>query len=109
VTVAVTQVFKGQASSTITILQASHLEPLDNSQSQWQGVLIVDAYAAPLLLPGESVFVLLQSYPEGLVQETVTGTYYVRSGQIQALDLNPFASQVNGLSAADFVTAIAKA
>jgi hypothetical protein len=109
VTIAVTQVLKGQSGNTITITQASHLEPLDNSQDQWQGVLIVDAYAAPLLLPGDSVFLFLKSYPQGLGQEIITGTYYVRLGQIQALQLNPFASQVNGQSPSDFVTAIANA
>ena len=105
VILAVSRVFKGQAGATITINQASHLEPRDN----YQNIVIVDSYAAPLLLPGDSVFLLLQSYNQGLVQETITGTYYVRAGQIQALQLNPFAGQENGLSTADFTTAIANA
>lgn len=102
VTIAVTQVFKGQAGNTITIHQLSHLEPQDN----WQSVLIVDAGDAPLLLPGDSVFLFLKSSPQGLYQESYTGTYYVRVGQIHALELNPFASQVNGKSPADFAAAI---
>lgn len=106
VTIAVSQVLKGQAGNTITIHQSSHLEPLDN----WQSIVIVDASNAPLLLPSDSVFLFLKSEPGlYLYQESYTGTYYVRGGKIQALELNPFASQVNGLSPGDFATAIANA
>jgi len=75
----------------------------------WRNIIIVDAANAPLLLPGESVFLFLKSGPEGLYQESFTGTYYVRDGQVQALELNPFASQVNGMSPADFIVAITNA
>jgi hypothetical protein len=105
VKVAVTQVFKGQAGNTITVNQGSHLEAQDN----WRNIIIVDAANAPLLLPGESVFLFLKSGPEGFYQESFTGTYYVRDGQVQALELNPFASQVNGMSPADFIVAITNA
>jgi hypothetical protein len=112
VAISVTQVLKGQGSNPIIIGQGSHLEPLDDAAlltSRWQGVLIVDMDCAPLLLPGESVFLFLEASPEGLHQESWTGTYYVRDGKIQALPFNPFASQVNGQSPAGFATAITNA
>lgn len=106
VTVAVSQVLKGQAGKTIALTQASHLEPTDN----WKSILIVDAYNAPLLLPGESVFLFLKSLSQGgFAQLIVTGTYYVRNGRIQALELNPFALKVNGQLPTDFIAAVAAA
>jgi hypothetical protein len=105
VTVEVTQILKGQAGTTIKVMQASHLEPQDNYRS----VIIADSYAAPLLLPGEVVFLFLKSFPQGVFQEPVTGTYYVRSGKIRALDQNPLAPKVNGLMSADFIAAVAAA
>jgi hypothetical protein len=105
VTIAVTTTFKGQAANTIVVHQMSHLEPIDN----WRNIIVVDAANAPLLLPGESVFLFLKSGGNGLYQMSFTGTYYVRNGRMQALDWNPFASKANGLRPADFGTAIAAA
>ncbi len=104
-TVAVSQVFKGQASSTIVVNQWSHLEPRDNFQSIW----IVDASPAPLLIPGDVVFLLLGTAPVGLYQLGFTGTYYVRNGRILALPLNPFGDTVTGLSEDDFSAALTNA
>lgn len=104
-TVVVSQVFKGQAPSTIVVNQASHLEPRDNFQSVW----IIDASNAPLLIPGDAVFLLLGTAPVGLYQLSFTGTYYVRNGQIQPLQLNPFGQTVAGLSQSDFSAALANA
>jgi hypothetical protein len=109
VAITVTQVFKGQAGNSISVRQGSHLEPRDDASrlsSNWQGVLIVDVDCAPLLLPGESVFLFLKAWQQGLVQESWTGAYYVRDAKIQSLPFNPFASQVDGLSPGDFATAI---
>ncbi len=104
-TVAVSQVFKGQAPSTIVVNQASHLEPRDNFQSIW----IVDASNARLLIPGDVVFLLLGTAPVGLYQLSFTGTYYVRNGRILALPLNPFGDTVTGLSEDDFSAALTNA
>lgn len=105
VTVAVTQVFKGQAGNVITVLQGSGLEPLDNGHT----TVIVDMDCAPLLLPNDSVFLFLKSAAAGLYPESYTGIYYVRGEQIQTLEFNPFASQVNRQSPAEFATAITNA
>ena len=105
VTITVAQVLKGQAGKTLKVLQASYLAPEDN----YHGVVIVDTYSAPLLLPGETAFLFLKSFPQGLIQQTVTGTYYVRDGKIQTLELNPFKSTVNGKLPADFIAALAAA
>jgi hypothetical protein len=105
VTVEVTQILKGQAGSTIKVMQASHLEPNENYKS----VIIADSYSAPLLLPGETVYLFLKSFPQGLFQEPVTGTYYVSGGRIEPLDLNPFASAVKGQLSADFMANVAAA
>lgn len=105
VTIGITQSFKGQAGTSIIVAQGSYLEPRDN----WQKMVIVDAMNSPMLLPGDTVFLFLELGPEGLYQESFTGTYYVRSGMIQALPMNPFASLVNGKSAADFAAAVAAA
>ncbi len=102
---AVSQVFKGQAPSTIVVNQASHLEPRDNFQSIW----IVDASNAHLLIPGDVVFLLLGTAPVGLYQLSFTGTYYVRNGRILALPLNPFGDTVTGLSEDDFSAALTNA
>ena len=104
-TVAISQVFKGQAPSTIVVNQWSHLEPRDNFQSTW----IVDATNAPLLIPGDVVFLLLGTAPVGLYQLSFTGTYYVRNGRIQALALNPFGDKVTGLSQSGFSAALTNA
>lgn len=105
VTITVTATFKGQAGNTIVVHQGSHLEPRDN----WKNIVIVDASNAPPLRPGEAVFLFLKSGPERLYQMSFTGTYYVRDGRIQALEMNPFASKVNGLLPADFIAAVAAA
>jgi len=105
VTIAVNQTIKGQTASTVLIHQASHLEPRDN----WKTVVIVDAANAPLLLPGESVFLFLKPGSRGLYQMSYTGTYYVRDGRILALAMNPFASKVNGLAPGDFSAAVTAA
>lgn len=105
VVITVNRVYKGQAANVIVIEQMSHLEPYDNRQS----IIIVDADNAPLLLPDDSVFLFLDSTPQGLEPLSYTGTYFVRSGHIQALELNPFASKVNGLTEGDFAAAIANA
>lgn len=105
VTIAVSHVHKGQAANTIVVDQLSYLEPRDN----WQSMIILDASNAPLLLPGESVFLFLKSTHQGLTQLSYTGVYYERAGRIEALELNTFASKVNGLRADDFAAAIASA
>lgn len=105
VTVSVSATYKGQPATSLTIRQASHIEPQDH----WQNIVIVDADNAPLLLPGDAVFLLLKSGPEGLYQESYTGTFYVVGGAVQPLARNPFASQVNGEAATAFAAALAAA
>jgi hypothetical protein len=112
VTIAVSQVLKGQAGNTINVLQGGGLVPADDAawaSSDWHGVLIADIDCAPLLLPDDSVFLFLTPWRQGFEQESWTGAYYVRGGTIQALPFNPFASQVNGLSPGEFATAITNA
>jgi hypothetical protein len=101
-TLSVTRVFKGQANKTIVINQAARLWPQDN----WQTIAISAERSTPVLLPGDSVFLFLEASSRGLYAQPFTGTYFVRDGRIQAMELSRFASKVNGLSPAEFAAAI---
>ena len=104
VTLSVQRTFKGAPASTVTIKQYSHLNP---DSSKPQGVVILDEYPDPLLLPGQSVIVLLQNLNGSLWIEPYTGRYYIENGYITGIGTgpsadNPFADQVSGKSEADF-------
>ena len=95
VTLTVERTLKGPASASITIRQTSGLRP----SPDWASILIADSPGEPLLLPGNRVELLLQNTSDGVpVIQSVSGTYFLTSTGVRALQLNPFASAVNGLS-----------
>lgn len=102
VSLSVSRTIKGANGSTITLRQASGLRPT----SDWKGVMIADSPGEPLLLPGTRVELFLQTATDGVLEiQSVTGFYYLSPSGVRALELNPFASSVNGLSESQFATA----
>jgi hypothetical protein len=103
VIVQVSRTLKGPQTQSVVIHQASGLRPTPD----WRGVFIADSPAEPLLLPGGRVELLLQNSPNGsangsvssaLEIQSVSGMYYFTAGRARALELNPFAGEVDGLS-----------
>ena len=102
VTIRVSEVIKGSAASTVDIIQGSGLE----ADPSWGEPHLGEDEGDPLLMPGQSVILLLQNSgrPDGLlVAEYATGIYYLTSDGMQPLDANPFASTVSGVTEAVFV------
>jgi hypothetical protein len=69
-------------------------------------MVIADSPAEPLLLPGSRVELLLQRGADGVFEiQSVTGMYYLTTGRVRALGLNPFAAAVDGQSEKQFTSA----
>lgn len=81
--------------------QASGLRPTPD----WKGVMIADSPGEPLLIPGTRVELFLQTATDGILEiQNVTGMYYLTGSGLRALELDPFAASVNGVSEAEFAT-----
>lgn len=107
VTITTSQWLKGQAAATLVVRQGSFLQP----STDGQGIIIVDDPAEPLLLPGQSVVLLLQRQSDGsLTPEIYTGIFIVENGRLRFPGTgNVFGIQVNGLAQSDFLAMIAAA
>jgi len=104
-TLAVKHVLKGGDFSSLEMAQASTLEPtLD-----WKKTEISDVPAAPLLLPGDRAILFLVNSPIGYVIPSPSGWYQVVGGIVNPGPLNPFASEIEGLSEAGFAERVSAA
>jgi hypothetical protein len=102
VTLSVERAIKGSVSQSISVLQASGLRPTQD----WQHVVIADSPGEPLILPGTRLELFLENAGGGPYQiQSVTGMYYLESGYVRPLALNPFAPSLTGLTEGAFLDA----
>lgn len=105
VTLKIDRVLKGSTGSTLEIAMGGGPAPAGN----WDEVHLVFDENAPLLLPGDRAVLFLEyedSIQSYLVQ-SFSGEYLVDSaGNVQALEINPFAAEVNGRSLDEFAAVI---
>lgn len=102
-TVVVDRLLKGTASREVLVRQAGGLRPAPD----WKEVIVADSSAAPTLLPGDSVLLLLQrSSGDEYEVQGYTGTYLLKNGTVVPVEGNPSASAMQGKTAAEAVSAI---
>ena len=87
--------------STLVVNQSGGLRPTPD----WSGATIADDPGSALLLPGDQVVLLLQAGIGGANPsiQSISGWYEVVNGVVQANALNPWGSQVNGMTEPAFL------
>jgi len=76
--VAVSRTVKGQVSGSVAIHQSTYLAP----SADWKSATIEDSCSGSLLLPGQSVILLLESRDGSLWPQAFTGNWFVKDGVV---------------------------
>jgi len=99
---------KGSAGDVITLVVPWMLLP----SKDWKEVGIGYVEAVPVMYPGDSVILLLQSdpgHPGAFGVQPWSGLYQIADGSIHAVDGNPFAKEVQSMSEATLLDTLTRA
>lgn len=105
VTLKIERILKGSTSPTLEIPMGGGPEPAGT----WEEVILGYEENAPLLLPGDRAVLFLEydQRTKSYGVQSFSGEYLVdAAGKVQALEMNPFAAEVNGKTVDQFAAAI---